>query len=342
MRTLVKNALGIFSVLVPVSHLIRLTGQKIVLPFYHAVSDESLPHIKHFYSIRSEKKFTGDLDFFLKHYRPVCLSELLDLLKGSGKLNKPVMALSFDDGLKEVYEIVAPILMKKGIQAAVFINPSFVDNSDLFYRYKASLIIDRLDKISHPENLFEIINARMGSSIRTKSAMIRKVLNISYEQRNILDPIAELLDIDYKTFLKIRKPYLTTEQIQELVKQGFEVGSHSLDHPLYSSLDPDEQVRQTVESMKWIEEKFNPGHRFFSFPFIDDGVSGGFFDRIFSRDNPLIDLSFGNAGLKKEKYPFHLQRIPMEKSKLTARIFVRGEYVYYIFKSFVGKNIVSR
>jgi hypothetical protein len=342
MRIVVKNILGIFFAIVPVKQLIRLTGQKIVLPFYHAVSDESLPHIKNLYTIRSVKKFSEDLDFFLRHYQPVSFSELLELSKGSGKVNKPVMALSFDDGLREVHEVIAPILMKKGIPAALFINTAFIDNRDLFFKYKASLIIDRLDKINHPKNLYEIINSRLGSTIQSKPAMIRKILNISYEEKNILDSIAELLDINFNTFLKIRKPYLTIDQIRDLLKKGFEVGTHSMDHPMYFCLSLDEQLRQTIESMKWIIDTFNPGYRFFSFPFIDDGVTADFFDTIYSKDNKMIDLSVGSAGLKKENYPFHLQRIPMEKSTLRARYFVRGEYVYYAFKSLFGRNIVKR
>lgn len=342
MRILVKNILGIFFSVVPVKQLIRLTGQKIVLPFYHTVSDESLPHIRHLYSIRSVKKFSEDLDFFLRHYKPVSLSELLEFVKGSEKMNKPVVALSFDDGLREVYEIIAPILLKKGVPATVFINPAFADNRDLFFKYKASLIIDRLDNINHPKNLYEIINSRLGSTIRSKPAMVRKILNISYEQKNMLDSIAELLDINFETFLKIRRPYMTIAQIQEIMKQGFQIGTHSMDHPLYSSLNLDEQLRQTIESMKWIADTFNPGYRFFSFPFIDDGVTADFFNTIYNKDSKIIDLSFGSAGLKKENYPFHLQRIPMEKSTMGARYFVRGEYVYYFGKSLVGKNVVVR
>lgn len=342
MRTLIKNFLGIFFAVVPVKPLIRLTGQKIVLPFYHTVSDESMPHIKHLYSIRTLRKFCRDLDFFLRWYNPVSFSELLEYLKGSRKVTTPVLALSFDDGLREVYDVIAPVLLKKGIPAAIYINPAFADNRDLFFKYKASLIIDRLDKINHPESLYEIINSRLGSRIRSRTAMIRTILNISYEQKNILDSIAELLDINFDTFLKIRKPYLTTDQIRELSKQGFEVGSHSMDHPMYSSLNLDEQLRQTTESMKWITDTFNPGYRFFSFPFIDDGVRADFFNTIYNTGNQMIDLSVGSSGMKKEKYPFHLQRIPLEKSSLGARFFVRGEYVYYMLKSLFGKNVVKR
>jgi peptidoglycan/xylan/chitin deacetylase (PgdA/CDA1 family) len=342
MRTLVKNMSGIFFSAIPVKQLINLTGQNIILPFYHAVSDESLPHLRHLYSIRSVKKFTNDLDFFLKHYEPVSFSDLFEVLKGTGKVSNPLMALSFDDGLREVYDVIAPLLLKKGIPATFFINTAFADNRGLFFKYKASLIIDRLNKISHPENIYEIINSRMGTEIKSKSAMIRKILDIRYDQQNILDSIAELLDIDFDTFLKIRKPYMKIDQLHDLQTKGFQIGSHSIDHPIYSSLGLDEQLRQTSESMKWISETFDPGYRYFSFPFIDNGVTANFFETIFSKDDRIVDLSFGSSGMKKEKFPFNLQRIPMEKSSLGARFYLRGEYVYYAFKSLFGRDVIKR
>jgi hypothetical protein len=172
--------------------------------------------------------------------------------------------------------------------------------------------------------------------------MIRKILDTGYRQQTTLDSIAELLEIDFDTFLKIRKPYMTIEQLKDLHSKGFEIGSHSMDHPLYSGLKLDEQLRQTSDSMKWIMDTFHPRHRFFSFPFIDDGISSDFFDSVFSGDRGIVDMSFGSSGLKKEKYTYHLQRIPMEKSKLGAFVYIKGEYLYYIMKSFAGRNVVKR
>src|SRR4030042_3133587 len=246
MRTLVKNMSGIFFSAVPVKQLMRLSGQNIILPFYHAVSDESLPHLRHLYSIRSVKKFSEDLDFYLKHFQPVSFSDLITYVEGSVKVNRPVIALGFNDGLREVYDVIAPLLLKKGIPATIFVNTAFAGNRGLFFKYKASLIIDRLDKMNHPENIYEIINSRMGTAIKRKSAMIRQILDIRYEQQNILDSVAELLDINFETFLKIRKPYMKIDQLHDLQSKGFHIGSHSIDHPIYSSLDLDEQLRPTV------------------------------------------------------------------------------------------------
>ncbi len=341
-RTLVKNISGIIFSAAPVNLLIQITGQRVILPFYHTVSDEPLSHLKFLYSIRSVKQFSADLDFLLKHYLPVSFSDLYESIKPGRKIEKPIMALSFDDGLREVYEIVIPILIKKGIPAAIFVNTAFAGNRSLFFKYKTSLILDRLESLGHPAGLYEIINSRMGTSITSRSAMIRKILDTGYHQQTILDSIADLVEIDFDTFLKIRKPYMTIEQLKDLHSKGFEIGSHSMDHPLYSALMIDEQLRQTSDSMKWIMETFNPRYRFFSFPFIDDGITSDFFDTVFKTDGGIVDMSFGSSGIKKETYPFHLQRIPMEKSKLGAFVYIRGEYVYYIMKSVVGRDEIKR
>jgi len=339
MRILLKNILGIFTLWIPVRTMTRLTGQNIILPFYHTVSDENPPHVKYSYNIRTIKQFTNDLEFFLRSYLPVNSSDLKDIVTGEKQIKKPVMALGFDDGLREVHDVIAPILIKKGIPATIFINPAFVDNNGLFYKYKASLIIDRLDRVNHPESVYEIINSRLGTDIRKRSQMLRLIQTVGYKNQEILDSIAELIDLDFTTFLKIRKPYLSVEQIRQLLQQGFEIGSHSLDHPAYSGLSLDEQLKQTKESLKWIANTFSLNYRYFSFPFTDEGVSKDFFDAVFQPDKPVTDLVFGTAGLKKTFFPFHFQRVPLEDSGLGARFFIRGEYMYYMLKGPAGKNV---
>ena len=338
-RVLFKNILGITAFWIPVKALARLTKQNMILPYYHAVSDEDLPHLKYSYDIKTISQFMKDLDFLLKSYNPVDFSDLKDYVKNVSKLKKPVMALSFDDGLKEVHDVIAPLLFQKGIPATLFINPEFVDNKSLFYKYKANLIINRLDRAGHPRNLYEIINSRLGTNIRKKSHMIRTILNIGYERQDILDAIAELVDLDFSTFLKIRKPYMTVEHITRLQEQGFRIGSHSLDHPLFSVLSLEEQLKQTKKSLEWITKTFDLDYRYFSFPFTDDGVSGEFFEIAFNPDEPVADMVFGTAGMKRTVRPFHFQRIPVEDSGLNARFFIRGEYIYYMLKGIAGRNV---
>jgi hypothetical protein len=49
-----------------------------------------------------------------------------------------------------------PILRRKGVPATVFVNSDFVDNQDLFFRFKAALIIDKNKSIK-----FEILKINL-------------------------------------------------------------------------------------------------------------------------------------------------------------------------------------
>jgi len=285
-------------------------GPNFIAPFYHAVSDEPLPHIRHLYKVKTVSEFEEDLDFMLRYYEPISVDELITDEKGAvfyedGRPlihpSRPKMLLSFDDGLRSFYEVVAPILQKKGVPCICFINSGFVDNKALFYRYQESL-------------------------------------NIEYKG-----------GVDVCSFLKEEQPYLTTPQIESLIKEGFCFGGHSINHPLYTTLSLEAQLEQTLDSCRAVSQiagsvLSSSYPCYFSFPFTDTGVSLQFFQQISS----TVSLSFGTAGLKLDLTPRHIQRIPMElgrpmdeKNPSVAEI-LKGEYAYYIAKKFLFKNTINR
>jgi len=123
----------------PVNFLVSLTKKKVIVPFYHTVAEQPLPHIKHLYRMKTVEEFQKDLDFLLRYFEPIDVETLYNLHISKMAPKKSFFHLTFDDGMKEIYEIVAPILLKKGIPATFFVNSGFVDNKALFYRHRESL-----------------------------------------------------------------------------------------------------------------------------------------------------------------------------------------------------------
>ena len=291
--------------------LIRLSGKKLILPFYHIVSDNNPTHIAHLYPHKSISSFRNDLDYLLKHFEPISLKELIEIKKNNLPLQKNCFHLTFDDGLSEFYHVVAPILLEKKIPATVFLNSNFIDNKALFFRYKASILADELTADN--------------------------VLDFSYHQENELDELAKIFDIRWDDYLTSHQPYLTSVQIQELINQGFTFGAHSKNHPLYSELTLEEQLEQTLSSLEVISAQFKLDYNVFSFPFTDDKVKKSFFDAIANK----TDLTFGSAGLKEDSVKTNLQRIPME-TKFDAEVHIKTQYVAYLIKRLIGKWIIKR
>ncbi len=316
--------------------LLKISRQKLIAPFYHIVSDEPPPHIRHLYPVKTVRQFERDLDFLLRHYQSLDLPAFQSFVLQNRQPDKPSCFLTFDDGLRQFHEVIAPILLRKGIPAACFLNSAFIDNQDLFYRYKASLLAEHF--LQNPELVSDQKVSAMLAAPNQNA--VSYLLSLSYREKQKLDDLASLTGYDFKEFLKVKKPYLTGEQIHELLKQGFHFGAHSVDHPEYRFLNFEEQIRQTKESLENICQHFGLSYKTFSFPFTDYGVSAQFFETIY-RDQ-IADITFGCAGQKKELFDRHVQRISFEMAHLSAREIHNAELMYSFFRAFFGKNIIRR
>ena len=125
MSDLVKQISSLFPGPANTARHMRRTGLDVIFPFYHAVSKISLPHMVNLYPIRTPQEFESDLDYMLRYFEPVTMS---DYLSGSVKVNKdkPPMVLSFDDGLVQCYDEVMPILKSRSVPATFFLNNAFI------------------------------------------------------------------------------------------------------------------------------------------------------------------------------------------------------------------------
>jgi len=311
----------------------RLSGQRLILPFYHSISNRPLPHIQHLYEVKKKATFVKDLDFLLKHYEPIDLQKFESIQAGETSLSKPAFLLTFDDGLREFHDIIAPILLQKGIPAICFLNSGFIDNKDLFFRYKASLLIDHLKK--NPS-----VRSQAKFFSNNPQQLFADILSVKYDHKEQLDELANQLEYSFDEYLLKEKPYLDSEQINSLIKKGFDFGAHSIDHPEYQFINLEEQIRQTTSSINSIQKQFLLKKKLFSFPFTDYNVSKKYFSEI-NKQN-ILDLSFGCAGQKKDEAKNHFQRIPLEMANLTARQILNGELFYYLLKMPLGKNKITR
>lgn len=322
-----------------IKRLINITNRKIILPFYHTVSNTPLDYISNLYSVRNVKTFERDLDFFCKFYEPVNINQLYEIVQKGKFIRKPVFHISFDDGLKAFYSVVAPILEKKGIPATVFVNNNFIDNKELFYRYKISLIINKLHT-NQKNTLLKELGKKLHVSVVDKNHLVKELLSITYQNINKIEEIAELMEIDFKEYLANKTPYLSSNEINDVMKRGFTIGSHSMDHPFFKHISSKQQQDQIIKSFNDLEERFNIKDRYFSFPFSDEKVNAELLTWLYKKEN--CKLSFGISGLKEDITRFHMHRIPMEKSLKSARGIIRHQYTYFIIKSFLGKNKIKR
>jgi peptidoglycan/xylan/chitin deacetylase (PgdA/CDA1 family) len=324
---------------VPASLLHTLAGGDPLVPYYHMVSDVEIPHVRHLYRYKSVGEFNADLEFLLRRYKPVAISDLLDHVTGRHDLPERAFLLTFDDGFREMHDIVAPILSAKGVSATFFLNSAFVDNRELCYLNKASLLVDQYLRHSTAAITQELMRLLASSGIYSRDVP-SGIRAIGYKERAVADELARVLELDYEAYLSSVRPYLTASQVRSLIASGFSIGAHSIDHPLYASIALEEQLRQTIASVRAIRQAFQLSYGAFAFPHSDRSVSKEFFDRLSSAG--VVDVSFGTAGLLRDTISTHIQRFSLEAPVEPARRILAFQHIRRVVKKMAGSGTVMR
>lgn len=304
--------LSVLGRLVPQNQVNKTYPLPTVSVFYHTVEQDAMPIIKGLYRNITPLEFERDLDYLLRNF-------------------KDKFELSFDDGLSSCSEVIAPILKRKGIEATFFLNTAFIDNKDLFYRYKAALIAESCQR--NPLLLQKL-------QPLVKAPLIAYLYQINYQNRFQLNNLAKHAEIDFDDYLKNNQPYLNSTQIKSLLADGFKIGAHSIDHPPFFELDEANQIEQIKSSVQHLTTHFNLPYKYFSFPFTDWGLSANLFTYIY--EHKIVDATWGCAGLKHDTHPKHTQRIPLDAGYFNAEQAIKTEWLYYQLKKIVNKNTIYR
>lgn len=66
--------------------------------------------------------FEWEMSYLKKRYRALTLTELIDYINGDLKLDRPGVAITFDDGWFDNFVYAYPVLMKHGLKATIFVS----------------------------------------------------------------------------------------------------------------------------------------------------------------------------------------------------------------------------
>jgi len=292
----------------PLGLLRRLAKPAPVCSCYHIVADEAPPHIRHLFTPRGIGEFARDLEFFARNFRPLPLATIPKLFDSLRSQRSSGFVVTFDDGLREAFEIAAPMLQQRSIQAVFFINPAFVDNRAMFYRHKASLLIAALAAPAAQQQRSRVMEYLADADIPAATPEAG-ILQISYDRQALLDDLAGLLEVDFADYLARQRPYMTRAQISQLAAAGHLIGAHSVDHPPFDSLPASEQLRQFDESLSYVQDHFASLQSVFAFPFHAKGLSPELLERSMSQQVTL----FTTAGYGVHAASRKVDRITMER-----------------------------
>lgn len=181
-----------------------------------------------------DRVYSGMIQYIRKYYRLVDASEPFMPFDG----DRLGIALTFDDGWADNY---APLLRDRkehGVPATIFVSPSLTGKTGPFW----------------PEQVRAILHDASESELRTAVESLKPLPPATRQQR-----IQELAEV--KGHAEIHNgtvdQTMDWEQLSELRSAGIEMGSHTLDHEILTSLqDPAQVDWQLAEAKRQIESRW--------------------------------------------------------------------------------------
>lgn len=67
-----------------------------------------------------------------KQVRFIRIEDAVKMINENVVVSEPLVAFTFDDGLSECFDMIAPVLEEYNVNAAFFINPNFIDGDETY------------------------------------------------------------------------------------------------------------------------------------------------------------------------------------------------------------------
>lgn len=262
--------------------------------------------------------FAWQMEYVLHHFTPITFADLLRAVDGEGELPPRPIIITFDDGFSDNYVNAYPILRRLHVPASVFLSTGYIGGARTFWYDWLAYVVNRVPDCTWriaELNLTLAINGDIAERRRTLRCLIDRIKVLPNAMRiAILGRIEKVWGHCYDgPELHLSRP-LTWAQVREMAANGIEFGSHSVTHPVLTSLDDDTLRYELGDSKRELERHLGQPVATLAYPV---GRSFAFDGRVIDTARKLgyrLGISYmrGTNPLAAIE-PFALRRIPVEK-----------------------------
>lgn len=236
---------------------------KFAILCYHRIGTGGIP----LFSELPPEVFEAQMRFLRRWYRVVSLDELCGEMESPTR-NGQAVAVTFDDGYRDLQTCALPVLQRYQIPATVFLPVMSIETGEVPWYDRIFLALrvfpeDEMEIALDHHRRFRLTSnqTRLQAAteiigyVRTLPDWRRKEYCESLEKRVTL-PVDEL-----------RNRMLTWDQIRAMCRVGVSFGSHTMTHPVVSRLTEEQLESELCKSKRLLEERIGRPSQHFAFPF---------------------------------------------------------------------------
>lgn len=223
------------------------------------------------------KNFEGKhlpIDLFVQHLnslrrsrRIISLQEMIDGLYAGDDLVNSV-AITFDDGYENNVSEAAPILSELKVPATFFLATGLIGKENFIWTDRIEMVLDRTQKkeVNVPGSIGNI-SIRSLDEKRDALVTIKHLFKMRATEclDQAVQELAVQLDVpdvcadeDYR--------FMSWDQARTLVRSGFDVGAHTVTHPILTKISFDAAIKEIAESRNDVINETGQCSSAFCFP----------------------------------------------------------------------------
>lgn len=209
--------------------------------------------------------------------RIISFAEFKQMIKNNNRSINNCILLTFDDGTRDHYDVVYPILKKYNISGLFFLCSNIFEHrildvniihqiiansqfDDLFSNFQKMLIENNITN----DNYNMLINTEYDDKKMLYFKQMLQFILPDDIKNKILNKLANI----YKVSLNFDDYYMNIKQIKEMKENGMEFGFHTSTHKRLEKLSYEEQFNEIISNMDLLtKENIIDDDAAFSYPF---------------------------------------------------------------------------
>lgn len=251
--------------------MIKSLNNNIYIVMYHYVRNikkSKYPNLKGL----EFKDFKKQIFFFKKNFNLLSNSQFIEILNSRKIPKKKSILLTFDDGYKDCFDYVFPFLKKQKVSAIFYPPIMCIKNKSVLDVNKIHFI---LEKENNRDKILELIFYYVKKILNKnphqigidkinllsryddkKTILIKRLLQyhlpLPYRTK-ITDKIfKDIVNYSEEEFSKIL--YMNKNNLQELYKNNFSIGSHGYNHYWWEKINKNEQEIEIEKSINYFKK----------------------------------------------------------------------------------------
>jgi peptidoglycan/xylan/chitin deacetylase (PgdA/CDA1 family) len=212
------------------------------------------------------QEFISQMRVIKEYFNPLTISEAMELIDKE-ELPERAVCLTFDDGYADNYEIAFPILSDLKITATFFIATGYLNGGEM-WNDRVLEVVRQIEPGTYDFGQLGEIRVLENSE---KSEIASQLLNqMKYMPSAERDQLSRKLAQEFG-IRNNDQVMMSDRMVSEMHRNGLEIGSHTVSHPILAQLSLAEAKKEIHDSKVYLESLLDTRIRSFAYP---NGKSG--------------------------------------------------------------------